>query len=98
MKFGKVMKRRKSIIGAVGLFLLFIAAPLRAADNDWRNLSPKEKDRILRNYQRWQNLPSQDKEHLREEWNRWQRLPQDRRERLKQRYDEQRSRRDRDRD
>jgi hypothetical protein len=98
MKFGKVMKTQKNRLWALGLLLLLAAAPLQAADNDWRNLSPKEKDRILRNYQRWQNLPSQDKEHLREEWDRWQRLPQDRRDRLKQRYDEQRSRRDRDRD
>jgi hypothetical protein len=75
------------------------AGPVSAADNDWRNLSPKEKDRVLRNYQRWEKLPSQDKEHLREEWNRWQRLPKDQRERLKQRYDEQRNSRDRrDRD
>jgi hypothetical protein len=65
-----------------------------SADNDnWRNLSPKEKDRVLRNYQRWQTLPPQDKEHLREEWDRWQRLPQDRRDRLKRRYEEQRRQR-----
>jgi uncharacterized protein DUF3106 len=92
------MKKRKRIVWAVGLLLLLAAGRVSAADNDWRNLSPKEKDRILRNYQRYQNLPSQDKEHLREEWNRWQRLPQDRRDRLKQRYDEQRNNRDRDRD
>ncbi len=53
-----------------------------------RNLSPKEKENILRNYQRWQNLPSREKEHLKDEWNRWQNLPQDRRDRLRRRYDE----------
>jgi hypothetical protein len=79
------------------LFSALLLSPLTgwaASSNDnWRNLSPKEKDKVLRNYQRWQNLPSQDKEHLREEWDRWQRLPEDRRERLKQRYEE-RQRRD----
>lgn len=94
------MKKRKTgIVWALGLLFLLVAGSVSAADNDWRNLSPKEKDRVLRNYQRWEKLPSQDKEHLREEWNRWQRLPKDQRERLKQRYDEQRTNRDRrDRD
>jgi hypothetical protein len=93
-----MMKMRKTTAWVLGLFLLLAAGPAAAANDDWRNLSPREKDRIRRNYQRWENLPSQDKEHLREEWNRWQRLPQDRRDRLKQRYDEQRGNRDRDRD
>jgi hypothetical protein len=78
------------------LFSAVLLSPLvgwAASSDNWRNLSPKEKDKVLRNYQRWQNLPPQDKEHLREEWDRWQRLPQDRRERLKQRYEE-RQRRD----
>ena len=95
-KFSNVMKMRKTIAWVFGLFLLLAANSASAASDDWRNLSPKEKDRVQRNYQRWKNLPSQDKEHLREEWNRWQRLPQDRRDRLKQRYNDQR--RDRDRD
>ena len=92
------MNNRKTMVWALGLLLLLASGPVSAADNDWRNLSPREKDRVRQNYQRWQNLPSQDKEHLREEWNRWQRLPKDQRDRLKQRYDEQRSNRDRDRD
>jgi len=54
---------------------------------DWRNLSPKDKERIQRNYQHWQTLPPQDKKHLREEWDRYQRLPPDERERIKQRYE-----------
>ena len=79
------------------LFSALLLSPLAGwaanSSENWRNLSPKEKDKVLQNYQRWQNLPRQDKEHLREEWDRWQRLPQDRRERLKQRYEE-RHRRD----
>jgi hypothetical protein len=90
------MKTRNLLILVLGLFLLLGAQGVMAGEDDWRNLSPTERERVLRNYRRWQDLPPRDKEHLREEWNRWQRLPKDRRERLKQRYNEQR--RDRDRD
>jgi hypothetical protein len=84
------METRKLLFLVLGLFLLLGAQSGLAADDGWRNLTPSEKERVLRNYRRWQNLPPQDKEHLREEWDRWQRLPKDRRERLKERYDEQR--------
>jgi Protein of unknown function (DUF3106) len=98
--FSRVIKREqiiqmKRVVVSI-LFSALLLSPLAgwAANGDnWRNLSPQEKDKVRRNYQRWQNLPPQDKEHLREEWDRWQRLPQDRRERLKQRYEE-RQRRD----
>lgn len=84
------------ILGAkVWIFFLFwsLAAGSLASAADWRNLTPKEKDRIQRNYQRWEKLPPQDKDHLRDEWSRYQRLPQDEREKIKQRYDEERRRR-----
>jgi hypothetical protein len=84
------MKTQMGLTIVLGLLLPLLAEQAIGADNNWRNLSPKEKDRVLRNYQRWQTLPPRDKEHLREEWNRWQRLPQDQRDRLKQRYDDQR--------
>ena len=76
------------------LFFLWslVTTPLLAGAADWHNLSPKEKDKIQRNYQRWEKLPPREKEHLREEWDRWQRLPQDERDRLRQRYDDQRRR------
>jgi uncharacterized protein DUF3106 len=76
--------------------LLFMSSQMAiAASDNWRNLTPPEKDRVLQNYQRWQRLPPQDKEHLRDEWNRWQRLPKDERERIRERYDQQRRGRDR---
>ena len=80
-------KNLRLMVFSAILFLPFSAWALDRKD-DWRNLSPKEKEEIQRNYQRWQNLPPKDKEHLREEWNRWQSLPQDRRDRLRQRYDD----------
>ena len=88
------MKRFVVSILLSALLLSPLAGLAANSSDDWRNLSPKEKDKVLRNYQRWQHLPPQDKEHLRDEWDRWQRLPQDRRDRLKQRYEEQRQRRD----
>ena len=77
------------------LFGLLATSPLVGAA-DWRNLTPKEKDSIQRNYQRWEKLPPQDKNHLREEWDRYQRLPSDERERIKQRYDSDWRRRQKD--
>ena len=91
------MMKEKTISLIVGLFLLLTAQSASAAGDNWRSLTPNEKDRVLENYQRWQRLPQQDKEHLRQEWNRWQRLPKDERERIKERYDQQ-QRRDRHRD
>lgn len=60
---------------------------LDAADS-WRNLTPREKENVQRNYQRWQSLPPKDKERLREQWDHWRSLPQDKRERLRRRYDD----------
>jgi uncharacterized protein DUF3106 len=91
------MMKEKITSLIVGSFLLVTAEIASAASDNWRSLTPNEKDRVLENYQRWQRLPQQDKEHLREEWNRWQRLPKDERERIKQRYDQQ-QRHDRRRD
>ena len=64
-----------------------LASSIGVGAADWGRLTPKEKDRIQRNYQRWQRLAPQDKNHLREEWERYQRLPPAERERIKERYD-----------
>jgi len=87
------MKIHKPLLAIIGLFLLLESSAL-AANDDWRKLNPKEKDRIRRNYERWEKLPPQDKEHLREEWDRWNRMPQDQRDRLKQRFNDHRRNRD----
>jgi hypothetical protein len=84
------MKMHPISAWALGFFLLLAIGPKTAWAADWQHMSPKEKDKIQRNYQRWEKLPPQDKEHLREQWGRWQRLPQDERDRLRQRYDDQR--------
>lgn len=86
----KISSLKKLLPPLVVVSLLFLPPTAWALDSgaDWRNLSPKEKEEVQRNYQRWQNLSPQDKEHLREEWNRWRSLPQDRRDNLRRRYDE----------
>ena len=83
------MTMLKAKIGMLLLVGSLCATPMAGAA-EWRHLTPKEKDKIQRNYQRWEKLPPQDKNHLREEWDRYQRLPPDERERVKQRFNDQR--------
>jgi Protein of unknown function (DUF3106) len=88
------MFKKISVVLSLCLFLLQPHSGWAADGGDnWRNLSPKERENIQRNYRRWQSLPPRDKEYLREEWNRWQNLPQDRRDQLKNRYEDMRRRR-----
>jgi hypothetical protein len=93
------MFRPKKIIGSLSLCLVLLQPvfgwALEDRDN-WRNLSPREREHVLKNYQRWKNLPPQDKEHLREEWDRWQNLPKDRRDQLRNRYEDLRRRKKQD--
>ena len=93
------VSRLKNLIAALSL-CLFVLQPMfgwALDDGDkWRNLSPRERENVLKNYRRWQNLPPQDKEHLREQWDRWQNLPKDRRDQLKNRYEDLRRRKNKD--
>jgi Protein of unknown function (DUF3106) len=94
-KSSGAVRMLKRIIGLFGVCLvLLLPAYGRARDggDNWRRLSPKEKENVQRNYQRWQNLPPKDKEHLREEWDRFKNLPPDQRDNLRRRYDELRQR------
>jgi hypothetical protein len=89
------MFKLKQLFAALSLFLLLLQPIFgwAAQEGDrWRNLSPRERENVLKNYRRWKNLPPQDKEHLREEWDRWQNLPKDRREQLRDRYEDLRRR------
>jgi hypothetical protein len=93
------MVKLKKITAALGLCLVLLQPIFGWALNDddrWRNLSPRERENVLKNYRRWKNLPPQDKEHLREEWDRFQNLPKDRRDQLKNRYEDLRRRRNQD--
>jgi Protein of unknown function (DUF3106) len=89
------MKARSITAIVLGFFLFLTAEHTLAAADDWRNLSPKERERVRQNIDRWERLPPRDKDRVRREYDDWKRLPKDQRDRIKQRYDEQR--RDRDR-
>ena len=84
------MKKRIVTLSMMGSLLLALSTPVSAASDEWRHLSPKEKDTIQRNYKRWEKVPPKDKDHFRDEWDRVKRMPQDQRDRLRQRFDEQR--------
>lgn len=103
----RTVKRILHVAVVCAVLLSPAFAPAQNPGDRWRNMSPKERQEVLKNYQRWQRLPPRDKERLREEWDRWQNLPKDQRDRLRRRYDELRrqdrsgesdSRRERDRD
>ncbi len=84
-----IQRVKKSLPIAILAFLFLLPARSWALDADsWNNLSPKDRENVLRNYQRWQSLPPKDKEYLREEWNHWRSLPPDQRDKLRKRYDE----------
>jgi hypothetical protein len=90
------MKARNITVIFLGLFLFLTADRSLAARDDWRNLTPRDKERIRRNYDRWEKLPPQEKGRVREEYDHWKRLPKDQRDQIKQRYDEQRRERQND--
>ena len=83
-----MLKRTLSATVLCSLLSLPVAGWALDGADSWRNLTPKEKENVQRNYQRWQNLPPKDKERLREDWNRWQNLPQDRRDKLRRQYND----------
>lgn len=89
------MKARNITAIVLGSFL-FLTAELTLAAEDWRNLSPKERERVRQNIDRWEKLPPRDKDRVRDARKYYEGLPKDQREQIRQRYDEQR-RRDRDR-
>jgi Protein of unknown function (DUF3106) len=89
------MKVRDITAIVLGAFLLLSAEFTLAAD-DWRNLSPKDRERVRQNIDRWEKLPPRDKDRVRDARKYYEGLPKDQRDQIRQRYDEQR-RRDRDR-
>jgi phage-related tail protein len=89
------MKARDITAIVLGSFLL-LTAELTSAAEDWRNLSPRERERVRQNIDRWEKLPPRDKDRVRDARKYYEGLPKDQRDQIRQRYDDQR-RRDRDR-
>jgi Protein of unknown function (DUF3106) len=90
------MKARHITAIVLGSFLLLTADLTLAAGDDWRNLSPKDREKVRQNIDRWEKLPPRDKDRVRDARKYYEGLPKDQRDQIRQRYDEQR-RRDRDR-
>lgn len=88
------MKARDITAIVLGSFLL-LTAELTLAAEDWRNLSPRERERVRQNIDRWEKLPPRDKDRVRDARKYYEGLPKDQRDQIRQRYDEQRRRGDR---
>jgi hypothetical protein len=59
---------------------------LQSIDQNWYELSPKERSRALKNYQRFQKLPPEKRRNIEEQYNRWLHLPSEERQRIQQNY------------
>lgn len=73
----------------VAITLVGIAAVVggqrSATAQSWREMSPAERLRALRNYERYRKAPPEKRRELQERYERWRRLPREERERLRRR-------------
>lgn len=53
----------------------------------WQRLSPEERAKARRNYERFQQLPEKDREQIHERYQRWQNLQPEQREQLRENYE-----------
>ena len=59
----------------------------RTVEQSWDDLSPTERERALKNFQRFQQLPGERKQDLQDAYDRWQKLPASERERIQKNYE-----------
>lgn len=59
---------------------------IRIAGPTWDELSPAERERALKNFQRFQQLPEERKRDLQNSYDRWQNLPSRERKRILKNY------------
>lgn len=55
-------------------------------EQNWYELSPRERSRALENYNRFQKLPPERQRDIRERYNRWQQLPSEEKNRIRENY------------
>ena len=53
----------------------------------WKDLSPTERQRALKNFQRFQRLDPKQKRTLEQRYNRWRSLPPEERQRIRKNYE-----------
>jgi hypothetical protein len=61
----------------------WIAAPPAAA----QRLKPKDRERVLRNYERYQQAPEDKRREVERQYQRWQGMPEDERQKILRNYD-----------
>lgn len=59
----------------------------RTIQQSWDDLSPTERERALKNFERFQQLPGERKQDLQDAYDRWQKLPGSERERIQKNYE-----------
>ncbi len=64
----------------------------RIARSDWsgtplERLSPEEREKVKKNYERFKNLPPQERERIRENFKQWKQMPPEEKQKLRDRYE-----------
>src|SRR3989442_10487627 len=54
----------------------------------WDDLSPGQRDRALKNYQRYMDLPPQKRHDIDQRYEKWKKLPPSAQDRLRKKHDE----------
>ena len=66
---------------------LVLAATSASAQRSWSDLSPGERERAWRNYQRFEALPEDRRQHLEDRYQRFREMPQNEQQRMRRNYD-----------
>lgn len=82
------MRAGRLILGvAVWLGILSAVAAYSALSQGWQDLTPEERDQVLRNYERHKNAPADRRMEVERQYQRWQGMSPEERTRLQQSYD-----------
>jgi Protein of unknown function (DUF3106) len=60
----------------------------RQLAESWDDLSPGQRDRALKNYQRYMDLPPQKRHDIDQRYEKWKKLPPSAQDRLRKKHDE----------
>ena len=54
----------------------------------WDDLSPPQRDRAMRNYQRYMDLPAEKRRDIDQRYEKWKKLPSDDKDRMRQKHED----------
>lgn len=87
------MKQITAGIGLIFMVIFGLAAPDLAFGNDSSvrvaqldRLSPAERERVMRNYEKYQRLPPAEREKMKEQYRQYQQAPPAEKEKLNEKY------------